>query len=165
MQQWYLGEEMKIYFLRHGEADYDLEEKPGEFPGVPLTDKGKVQALNTAEELKNVKFDEIFCSDMLRTKQTIAPLTTHLSKEIIYEPRIREISGAVTGLFDENWFEESATDQMKRLDSFLDVLKLLKGNTILVVCHFSAIEYITEKLGNKVIAPECASIHTLEVEG
>ena len=54
---------MKITFVRHAE-----KETIGEDPY--LTNKGIKQAKYLSKKLKKEKFDELYCSDMNRAKQT-----------------------------------------------------------------------------------------------
>ncbi len=153
---------MNIHLVRHGEADYSLEKKTGEFPGVPLTDKGRKQAQLLADKLKNINFDLVFCSDMLRAQQTIKPLLSYLPNAPIYESKLREVSAIVNGENAENWLEESTDSQIRRLDSFVNELKVQKANNILIICHFDVIKFISEKLGNKIDSPECCSHYVLK---
>jgi len=62
-----------IYFVRHGQT-YDNAVKPEILSGhnkVKLTKAGIEQAKQTAQELKDVKFDICFCSPLKRAKQTL----------------------------------------------------------------------------------------------
>lgn len=152
---------MKITFARHGEADYPLEKVPGEFPGPPLTERGHEQAMKLAERLKEHTFSKIYCSDHTRTKQTIAPYLPHANTPIHYDSRLREVTGAITGRYEDNWYEEPAPSQKERLNAFLKELQTQNGS-ILVVCHFSVIEYLTERLGQKITSPACGQHYILD---
>lgn len=59
-----------IYIVRHGETEWN---KTGLLQGhadSPLTTLGKEQAELIAKELRRVRFDEVFASDLLRAKRT-----------------------------------------------------------------------------------------------
>lgn len=154
---------MEIYLVRHGEADYELEKEPGEFPGVPLTAKGQQQAKELAEKLKNINFDIVVCSDMLRAKQTVEPLLKYLLKEPVYDSKLREISDTVTRRSQENWHKEPSINQKTRMNSFVEHLKSLQVEKVLVICHFGVIEFISELFGKKIISPECGKYYILEL--
>jgi len=153
---------MRIHFIRHAQADYSLEKLPGEFPGVPLTELGKQQARELAGKLCTHSYDAVFCSDMQRTKQTIEPSLSFLP-EPIYESCLREISDAVTSNHDNNWFEEPKENQIRRMELFLEKLKTLSGN-ILVVAHFGVIKYLSERLGKKIESPEHTGHYIVDLD-
>ncbi len=152
---------MRIHFVRHGEADYSLEKMPGEFPGVPLTSFGKEQARQLVGSISSVVYDNIFCSDMLRTRQTIAPSLPRLNKEPSYDSRLREISDSVVNNHEDNWFSETKEQQIERLESFFETLKQMDGE-ILIVAHFGVIKYLSSRLGNEVDSPECAGVYVVD---
>ena len=153
---------MKLCFVRHAEADYELEKESGEFPGVPLTSKGFSQAEDLANRLKNESFDGIYCSDMLRTMQTLSPSLRHLPTQPVYDSRLREISDAAVGGHNDNWYREPLKDQIERMESFLKHIKTLKGS-ILIVCHYGVIRYLTEKLGKLADSPEYVKPYILSL--
>lgn len=77
-----------IYLVRHGHSEGNEKDIFGTDP--QLTDLGKQQAKELAEQLKGVHFDGIFASTLIRAKQTaevialekkIAVQTTELLKE------------------------------------------------------------------------------------
>ncbi|MBN2421527.1 histidine phosphatase family protein [Candidatus Woesearchaeota archaeon] len=135
---------MKIHFVRHAEADYSLENKPGEFPGVPLTKVGERQAYDLSSKLSNFKYDFILCSDMLRTKQTLFPSLKRLKTIPLYDSRLREISDTI---------DEPKENQIQRMESFLESLKSLQGN-VLIIAHFGVIKYLSRRLGEEVVSPK-----------
>lgn len=152
---------MKIHFIRHAEANYDLEKESGEFPGVSLTKRGRQQSQRLSSELCSFNYDHVFCSDMSRAIETIQPSLQHLSKEPVYDSRLREISDATTSNHDNNWFSESKEEQIQRIESFLTFLKTLKGE-ILIIAHFGVIRYISKKLGNEIVSPAYARHYILK---
>ncbi|MHA1395182.1 MAG: histidine phosphatase family protein [Promethearchaeota archaeon] len=77
-----------LFFVRHGEADYNVE---GKFLGIsnrPLTQKGIEQVQKSARKLikllqPNEKFDVILTSPLLRAKQT-----AQIIAQIISNPKL-----------------------------------------------------------------------------
>ncbi len=104
---------VELFFVRHGEVDFP----PGIFYGqmdIPLSDKGKHQSRLCAARLDKLGLEAVVTSDLSRC-QYIASLIKGLShREIIKEPRLREINfGKWQG---KSWdeIEESWPGQMQR---------------------------------------------------
>lgn len=79
---------MEVYFIRHGQTTSNAAATHAGWAPVELTDKGKKQAEETREILKNVVFDRIYVSDLVRTRQTADILFP--DREWILESRMRE---------------------------------------------------------------------------
>lgn len=89
---------MELYITRHGQTKANVEKyMQGQTPGE-LTNTGCEQAKKFGSFYKEVKFDEIYCSDLLRAKKTLEIiLNENLYKDdynnkIIYTDKIREIN-------------------------------------------------------------------------
>lgn len=93
-----------IYFVRHGESEANQR---GVFAGQKddsvLTEKGKDQALATAQEIKieNLKIDKIIASPLKRTKETAEIIANEIefeAQKISFDDRIIEYDmGSLTG--------------------------------------------------------------------
>lgn len=60
-----------IYIVRHGETEMNVKDiVQGQPTDSSLTEKGEKEARERAEQLKNVRFDAIFSSDLGRTVRT-----------------------------------------------------------------------------------------------
>lgn len=57
---------MLIYFIRHGESETNLNIRLTGWYDTPLTEKGIEDAKKAGEFLKNVHFDKVFTSDLMR---------------------------------------------------------------------------------------------------
>ena len=80
---------MKVYVVRQGESESNRDKKYTGWHDAPLTDKGREDAKKAAELLKNVRFDQIYASDLCRAMQTAGaaipgctPQTSPLLREI-----------------------------------------------------------------------------------
>jgi broad specificity phosphatase PhoE len=89
---------MELYITRHGQTKANIEKyMQGQTPGE-LTDKGCEQAKQFGQYYKNMKFDEIYCSDILRARKTLEIILNenihkeHNTKIITYSEKIREIN-------------------------------------------------------------------------
>ena len=78
-----------IYFVRHGQTD---DNKNGIAQGnKPLNETGISQAKETAEMLKNLRFDICYCSPLERTKQTMQEIVKfHEKLDVIFDERLVE---------------------------------------------------------------------------
>ncbi len=95
---------MELYFIRHGEClpstqKWFDEEKRTMNP--PLTERGRRQAEQMAKYLKDISFDEVYCSDLLRARQTAEALTRATDVELIIDRALREIDFG--DLFQRSW--------------------------------------------------------------
>lgn len=79
-----------IYFVRHGETDYNLEGIVQGQLDIPLNNKGIHQAHELKNKLKVLDIDVIFSSPLLRAKQTAQIIHENLNVEIKYDERLKE---------------------------------------------------------------------------
>jgi probable phosphoglycerate mutase len=80
-----------IYFVRHGQTDYNLKQIYAGQKDIPLNQNGILQAQATANELKDVHFDICYCSPLIRAKQTCAEIVKfHPNLKVIYDDRLKE---------------------------------------------------------------------------
>ncbi|MDO4439394.1 MAG: histidine phosphatase family protein [Eubacteriales bacterium] len=68
---------MKIYVVRHGETNWNIEKKLQGRADIPLNAKGKKLAEVTGEALSDIPFDLCFASPLIRTIQTADGLLKH----------------------------------------------------------------------------------------
>ena len=85
---------MKVILIRHGETDYNLESRIMGWKKIPLNHNGKQQISILAKILDNqYSISKMYCSDLLRTKQTAEIINTKLEiSEVIYKTNLREHS-------------------------------------------------------------------------
>ena len=60
-----------IYFVRHGETDFNLFNISQGQLDTSLNETGIKQAKTIAKKLKDKNFDVIFCSSLKRARQTL----------------------------------------------------------------------------------------------
>jgi probable phosphoglycerate mutase len=92
-----------VIVIRHGETDWNVQ---GRFQGhldVPLNALGLRQARRMAERLAQERVDVVYCSDLLRTRQTAEPAAALLKLPAAPDAGLREQHfGILEGLnFDE----------------------------------------------------------------
>lgn len=80
---------MEIVFVRHGQPEWVKDGLNVENP--PLTDLGHAQAAAMGRALSTEHFDEVFCSPLVRARQTAAPLFEALGRPETIAPWLEEI--------------------------------------------------------------------------
>lgn len=83
---------MKIYFIRHGETPWNKERKLQGRSDIPLNDYGKELAHITSEAMKDIPFDVIYTSPLIRAKETAHILAKNRNVEIFENNLLVEMS-------------------------------------------------------------------------
>jgi len=91
---------MKIYLIRHGQTTGDVEDRYGGAYNDELTEKGKIQTKELGNKLIDSDIQVLFCSPMIRTKQTAEILKSKLDCDIkiIKDLKERNKNGILTGM-------------------------------------------------------------------
>ena len=140
---------MKIYLIRHGESDSNIKYVYNH-KDEDINQKGIEQAETLREKIKNIDYDIIISSPLLRAKHT-AEIINIKNKEIILDERIRErehgsLEGVSINLIDKEDFynyysktkygtSETFPDALKRVNGFLNDLKNKDYNNVIIVSH------------------------------
>jgi broad specificity phosphatase PhoE len=98
-----------LLFIRHGQTTWNAEQKlPGQLPGILLTDKGKQQATELAEALKEVPISAIISSPLERAHETAKYIAEGRNLEIHLDASIMDTDvGRWSG---QNYTELSKND-------------------------------------------------------
>ena len=89
----------EFIFIRHGETDWNRQQRFQGQIDVPLNEAGHLQAARLAERLAAERADVLVCSDLLRARQTAAPLAEAWAMEPAADAGLREQSfGVLDGL-------------------------------------------------------------------
>lgn len=78
---------MRVYVIRHGESETNLNKKWTGWLDVHLTDKGKDDAKKAGDFLKNIAFEKIYASDLSRAVETAFSFETYYIKLFYSSPR------------------------------------------------------------------------------
>lgn len=139
-----------IYFVRHGESEANVRKVfAGQRDNSPLTDEGRKQARNTAEEIvrEGIMIDKIYSSPLSRAYETakiIASVLGFDAEDIITEERIIEYDmGSLSETPNHKITSavlvsaENAEDPEKFRDRVCSCVKELSGSpeSILLVSH------------------------------
>jgi len=84
-----------LVLVRHGQSQWNLENRFTGWVDVPLSSKGREEATSAGRKLKDYRFDTMYVSHMLRALQTLHYILLELNDKripIIYheEKRIRD---------------------------------------------------------------------------
>lgn len=79
-----------IYLVRHGESEINVSDTFVEPVSSPLTEVGRSQAAALARRAKNLKFDTLIASPILRTRQTAEYIARETGHAIEYADVFRE---------------------------------------------------------------------------
>lgn len=82
---------MKLYLVRHGQTDWNLQDKIQGWADVPLNDAGIKQAERLRDQLhkKNIIPDKVYASPLQRVRST-AKIITDGKQQIIIDERLME---------------------------------------------------------------------------
>ena len=150
----------KIYFVRHGETEGNRENLFRGRADFPLNENGRKQAYALREVLSDVTFDKVFSSPLSRaseTAQIVAPKNKILIDELLQNMDVGEWAGhkkdEIKEKYPAKWKEwaykpekmvfpggESIEELYKRCNSFIEKLKDVEGENILVVSHRSVMK-------------------------
>lgn len=80
----------RLCLIRHGETDWNAQLRIQGHRDLPLNANGRAQAQALASALTGQHFDAILSSDLLRARETAAPLSQALGLAVQLEPDLRE---------------------------------------------------------------------------
>jgi probable phosphoglycerate mutase len=80
----------RICLVRHGETAWNAEGRVQGQLDIPLNEVGRAQARATAEALAGHDFTAIYCSDLMRVRQTAEPAAKKLALPVSYDAALRE---------------------------------------------------------------------------
>ncbi len=104
------NKEMGLYFVRHGQTDWNVRKAAGWKSDIALNETGRLQAVKTREQLKQVAMDAIYCSPLQRARETAEIINALWGLSIQCDERLMERSfGSMEGAlrkdvpFDDLW--------------------------------------------------------------
>ena len=115
----------KIYLVRHGQTDYNLKGiVQGSGIDAPINEKGRSQAEQFYQAYKNVAFDAVYTSELLRSIQSVAKFIDNGIPHTIL-PGLNEINwGSREGIVitpEEDAYYHKVISQWKSGNTFLRI--------------------------------------------
>jgi broad specificity phosphatase PhoE len=94
------GRELTILYLaRHGESDWNAENRFQGHVDRPLTSRGRAQAAALAQRLSEIPLDAVYSSPLRRALETAAAVATEKGLRLVALPDLREVDvGTWAGL-------------------------------------------------------------------
>ena len=148
-----------LYITRHGQTDWNKEERLQGHTDIPLNENGKEMAKAAGIRYSDIKFDVCYSSPLLRAKETAELILEGSDIQIITADRLKEMCfgeyEGVRGYFKDPNFplsnlfrhpeeyvpiggSESFESLKERTSSFIEevlIPDMNAGKTILVVAH------------------------------
>jgi probable phosphoglycerate mutase len=109
----------QIIIWRHGQTDWNLENRFQGHSDIPLNPVGRYQAGQAARVLRDMEPTAIISSDLSRALSTAEALATVTGLEVQVDDRLRETNGG-------NW--EGKTGAQNRAEDYERFIRWIDGN-------------------------------------
>lgn len=158
----------RVFIVRHGETDYNVEHRWQGHLDVPLNHNGQQQAQLLAHYLQPETIDAIFASDLRRAYATAQAIAHSKGLSVIADSRLREINLGVfqgmTNLQIEKAYPEDKLQwdsnndfaplkgesryqvQKRAYEAWLEITNQEDMNTVVLVTHGGTIRMLLEKI-------------------
>lgn len=152
--------------VRHGETDWNVAHRFQGHVDIPLNARGRLQAERLAQRLADEHFDAVYCSDLARTRETLAPLAARLGVAPVADSALREQAFGVLEGLDlaeilarhadvwDDWRrhdadyappgggESNRTFHARVNDAFVRIGRAHPHERVLVVCHGGVLDML-----------------------
>ena len=147
-----------IYLARHGETDWNVQNRWQGHADPPLNARGRTQARDLSARLASVLFDAVYSSDLRRARQTAEIVAFGRGMSVFPDRRLREIDvGSWQGLtrdeIAERFPDGSRPDgetleafRRRVLEAFGAIGRYHEGVNVLVVAHGGCARTIQRQL-------------------
>ena len=123
----------EIWFIRHGETDWNHQRRLQGWQDIPLNDAGRNQAgllAHRMRQLEDTRFGAIYSSDLQRALHTAEPVSAVLELRVRTEPGLRERGFGVLEGLDYDSLDTKAPEAAAAWKS-RDPLRALEGGETL----------------------------------
>lgn len=168
---------ISLWFVRHGETDWNTEGRVQGWTDIPLNERGESQAQELGKSLQLTKFESIVASDLNRARRTAEIVAAYVKAPIHINAQLRERSfGSAEGRIRaeaEAFFKGDAPDAErleiidKRAETFLaDMTRTYRDGRILCVTHGGFIRAILRAIfALDVESPPNTSVTRIDWDG
>ena len=133
---------IQIYFVRHGETDWNHLGKHQGFSDIPLNEKGMAQAVDVGDALRDFHFDRAIVSDLVRARVTSEEILKGYWESLTYSEINERWPGQIEAIYEdpsEKPIPNGETVEMVQERAYTRLLEELArmedGERLLVVCH------------------------------
>ncbi len=142
-----------FYFVRHGETESNVLGIVAGSTDVPLTARGRTQALAAAETLKAAGVTAVYSSPLVRARDTAHCIAGALGLPVVIIPELAErnwgeLEGKPRGLRRRGMVPNGADTPQQFLHRILRGLRKIDGGGIpLIVAHSGVFRVLSRILG------------------
>lgn len=134
---------MKIYLIRHGETEWNIESRIQGREDIPLSPEGQTQSETCARGFSGVKLAAVLSSPLSRALDTAKRLSETCGAELMVEPDLTErdfgsVSGQVIDIFNP---EKYASDLEPLDDVAARALAVLRRHGQRLSGDFAAVSH------------------------
>lgn len=153
---------MTLAFIRHGQTQWNLEQRLQGSTDIPLNDTGRGQARDAVATLEGVDWEVIVSSPLSRARETAAIIAAGLQIELgpaydeLVERNYGEAEGATAETIAARWPDrqypglESLESVVARGEAALERIDAEYGDrNTLIVCHGTIIRYTLSALAGR----------------
>ena len=150
---------MTLAFIRHGQTDWNLNNRLQGSTDIPLNETGREQARDAVSTLAGIEWDAIVSSPLSRARETASIIATGLGIELgpaydeLVERHYGDAEGATAEIISERWPHrqfpglEPLDEVVARGRAALDRVSADYGDrNTLIVCHGTIIRYTLSSL-------------------
>ena len=127
---------LRLFLLRHGETEASIS---GQYVGsgsdIPLTAGGVKMAEQFALAYKEHDWKGVYCSPLLRTRQTLAPLQASMTSPVFFRDGLREINYGEWELKSQEEIKAVNPEAMKNFHENGDIFSPPGGETAIEVLN------------------------------
>lgn len=151
-----------LAFIRHGQTDWNRDERLQGSSDIPLNETGRAQAREAIDTLAGTRWDAVVSSPLVRARETAQIIADGLgitlgpSYDLLVERDYGEAEGATAEVIDENWPDhrypglESLDSVVARGIAALDRIADDYGDAnVVIVCHGTIIRYTLSALAGQ----------------
>jgi probable phosphoglycerate mutase len=161
---------MKIYITRHGTTEWNIQRRLQGWKDSKLTEEGIARAVSLGKRLKDIDFDIIYTSPLNRALETAMLIRGDKNTKIVTHDGLKELrlgiwEGMELDVIEKEYPDEyyiyrnkpidyipvegeTYMDLFKRVGQFLEEIKKLDAENILVVSHGVTIKAIIKLIKN-----------------
>nr|WP_198044848.1 histidine phosphatase family protein [Lysinibacillus timonensis] len=139
---------LEIYFVRHGETEWNNEGRLQGWLDSPLTIQGRASANMLAENLRNIKFKAVYSSPSGRAIET-AKMITKKQMGIQLDPRLQEIH---LGEWQGRLISDILLEDQERYFAYTSAPKTYEP------CGGETFKEVSERIS--AFIKECLTVHT-----